>query len=189
VHVVKGKHAVPKRDLALLVPGLPHGYNGSQMQPQEVKTLALTLGAAVFRQRFAGFHLAIALGEVPVELGFRTVVASSHVPATDALSEVVTIAKALGNPYPDRVSVGRARNCDIVARHPSVSKLHACFSMRDDRPVALLDLGSNNGTLLNGRRLTPQVAEPIQVGDMVHFGRVAATIVDATALRSLLCEL
>src|SRR5579863_3172874 len=36
---------------------------------------------------------------------------------------VLEISKAAGNPYPDRISVGRARNCDIVMRDSSVSKL------------------------------------------------------------------
>ncbi len=41
--------------------------------------------------------------------------------------EVRWIAKSEDSPYSDRFSVGRARNCDIVLRYASISKLHAHF--------------------------------------------------------------
>ena len=68
--------------------------------------------------------------------------------------EVLAVVKAPGNPYPDRVSVGRARNCDVVMRDPSVSKLHAHFRVGGPK-LELVDIDSQNGTRVNGRALAP----------------------------------
>ncbi|HWE28191.1 MAG TPA: FHA domain-containing protein [Polyangia bacterium] len=99
--------------------------------------------------------------------------------------EVLPVVKAPAHPYPDRVSVGRARNCDIVMRDPSVSKLHAHFRVGGPT-VDLVDIDSQNGTRVNGRALAPH--QPVQVanGDIVLFGSVACKLVDAAALYDLL---
>lgn len=99
--------------------------------------------------------------------------------------EVLPIVKAAGNPYPDRVSVGRARNCDIVMRDPSISKLHAHFRVGAPR-VELVDIDSQNGTRVNGRALAPHQPAPVANGDTVLFGSVACKLVDASALYDLL---
>lgn len=159
------------------------------MQAEQVQALARTLSALEFCKRFSGFYLAVAFGEVPLELGFRTATAGVTVnPCPVGLTEVLPIAKAFGNPYPDRVSLGRSRNCDVVVRQPSVSKLHAYFLLKDEVPHQLLDFGSNNGSLLNGRKLLPHTPERVRVGDSVHFGQVAATVVDGSSLLAVLRE-
>jgi hypothetical protein len=99
--------------------------------------------------------------------------------------EVLPIVKAAGNPYPDRVSVGRARNCDIVMRDPSISKLHAHFRIGGVR-VELVDIDSQNGTRVNGRALAPHQPAQVANGDTVLFGSVACKLVDAAALYDLL---
>lgn len=99
--------------------------------------------------------------------------------------EVLPVVKAPGNPYPDRVSVGRARNCDIVMRDPSVSKLHAHFRVGGVR-LELVDIDSQNGTRVNGRALAPHQPAHVSNGDTVLFGSVACKLVDAAALYDLL---
>lgn len=99
--------------------------------------------------------------------------------------EVLPIVKARGNPYPDRVSVGRARNCDIVMRDPSVSKLHAHFRVGGPK-LEIVDIDSQNGTRVNGRVLPPHQPSPIESGDTLLFGSVAAKLVNANALYDLL---
>ena len=99
--------------------------------------------------------------------------------------EVLPVVKAAGNPYPDRVSVGRARNCDIVMRDPSISKLHAHFRVGGVR-VELVDIDSQNGTRVNGRALAPHQPAQVANGDTVLFGSVACKLVDAAALYDLL---
>ena len=99
--------------------------------------------------------------------------------------EVLPVVKAAGNPYPDRVSVGRARNCDIVMRDPSISKLHAHFRVGGPK-VELVDIDSQNGTRINGRALAPHQPAQVSNGDTVLFGSVACKLVDAAALYDLL---
>lgn len=74
----------------------------------------------------------------------------------------------------DRVVVGRSRSCEVRLQEDSVSRLHAAFVWRD-LALYLEDLGSSNGTFVNGRRIdTPCRVKP---GDVVRFGALRATIV------------
>jgi pSer/pThr/pTyr-binding forkhead associated (FHA) protein len=99
--------------------------------------------------------------------------------------EVLPIAKAKGNPYPERVSIGRARNCDLVLRDPSVSKLHAHF--RVDQPrLELVDNDSQNGTRVNGRPSAAHQPVVVAPGDVINFGTVTVKLVDAGGLHDLL---
>lgn len=51
-----------------------------------------------------------------------------------------------------RVLVGRASSADLRLDDPQVSRLHARIEMRDDG-VYVQDLGSRNGTLVDGRNV------------------------------------
>lgn len=64
------------------------------------------------------------------------------------------------------ISVGRTPECDIVLSDPNVSRRHA-----EVRPAGagyvVVDLGSTNGSRLNGVRITE---EPLRDGDEITFG-------------------
>ncbi len=51
---------------------------------------------------------------------------------------------------PQELLVGRSSGCDVVLGDPTVSRRHARLTLRDGRWV-LQDLGSTNGSRLNGR--------------------------------------
>jgi pSer/pThr/pTyr-binding forkhead associated (FHA) protein len=74
-----------------------------------------------------------------------------------------------------RFTIGRTRDCDLCLTDLSVSRMHALLVRREDGWV-LSDLGSHNGTRLNGWL----VREPVQVhaGDRVEFGSMAFIIQD-----------
>jgi uncharacterized RDD family membrane protein YckC len=72
-----------------------------------------------------------------------------------------------------RVLVGRSRSCDVRLKDDTVSRLHAALVWHG-ADLFLEDLGSSNGTYLNGRRLTD--AAPVVAGDVVRFGSVSAVI-------------
>jgi pSer/pThr/pTyr-binding forkhead associated (FHA) protein len=61
-----------------------------------------------------------------------------------------------------RCVVGR-RNADIVLRDPRVSRQHAVLEIFKDR-ILLKDLGSSNGTLVDGR--------PVEVEIVTHGARI-----------------
>jgi predicted component of type VI protein secretion system len=68
------------------------------------------------------------------------------------------------------VNIGRAEFNDIVIADPSVSTSHAKLQRREDIWI-LADLGSTNGTFVEGERLSGEVA--LGPGTTVKFGEVA----------------
>ncbi len=103
---------------------------------------------------------------------------------TDGALHVLPLAKAAGHPYADRISIGRARNCDVVLRHSSVSKLHAHVRAEAGRWL-LYDAESHNGTSVGTKRVTGEAAE-LRSGDLVTFGGVTVRCVDAGELYGVL---
>ncbi len=81
-----------------------------------------------------------------------------------------------GRAFVEHISVGRARNSDIVLRHESVSKFHAWFECDDSGRFYLGDAKSKNGTKVNGLRLSGADLRPLDSGDEIRFGRVASLI-------------
>jgi len=102
---------------------------------------------------------------------------------------VLPMLKAETNPYSDRISIGRARNCDIVLRHSSVSKLHAHVRRGDDGVHLIYDAESHNGTSVGSKRVTAAEPQPLRSGDLVTFGAVTVRCVDAAELHVVLTRL
>lgn len=75
---------------------------------------------------------------------------------------------------PARCLVGRSRDCDLVVRARDVSGHHATLE-HDGADWVLRDLGSRNGTWLDGERLTAGTARVVATGARVGFGREAET--------------
>ncbi|WP_406275125.1 FHA domain-containing protein [Streptomyces sp. NBC_00191] len=71
-------------------------------------------------------------------------------------------------PYPLRI--GRDPGNGLRLSHDTVSRLHAELSRQGSLWI-LRDLGSTNGTTVNGRRVTGSVV--VHDGDMVGFGRMS----------------
>jgi pSer/pThr/pTyr-binding forkhead associated (FHA) protein len=77
-----------------------------------------------------------------------------------------TMGKAYGLGKSE-IAIGRDPSNDIVINDAEVSRKHARLLFQDELYV-LEDLGSTNGTFINGQRLeSPQVLEP---GDMILLG-------------------
>ena len=57
------------------------------------------------------------------------------------------------------VVVGRHRWCDVRIASPRVSRRHCCLVLDGNR-VLVRDLGSTNGTRINGRRIDRGVLRP-----------------------------
>ena len=52
-----------------------------------------------------------------------------------------------------------------------VSRLHAAIKLVNNR-VVVVDLGSSNGTYLNGVRLSPYIETPVSHGDLIYLGKL-----------------
>jgi FHA domain-containing protein len=76
---------------------------------------------------------------------------------------------------PDEVTVGRGGGCGIVlADDTYVSTLHARLFQQNSETF-VEDLGSTNGTFVNGRQVT--AATRLKRGDQVQFGQTVAEAV------------
>jgi hypothetical protein len=73
---------------------------------------------------------------------------------------------------PEGVTLGRSRSCDIVLDDPNVSRRHAEIRPRGGSWV-LVDLGSTNGSRLNGRAF--EGSEVIKPGDEIELGSTRLT--------------
>src|SRR3954454_16950587 len=80
-----------------------------------------------------------------------------------------------GSPGP--VVLGRSRRCDYVLQEPSVSRCHAML-LRAPAGWTLFDLGSTNGTRVNGWRVGRAV---LKEGDEVELGTARLTFADRSS--------
>jgi hypothetical protein len=74
-----------------------------------------------------------------------------------------------------RVTAGRGNGCDLIVRDTTVSREHAAFVLRGD-VWWVLDLGSTNGTRINGLRAAEH---PVMPGDRIELGDVVVELVEA----------
>jgi adenylate cyclase len=72
--------------------------------------------------------------------------------------------------------VGRAVTSDVPIYDPTISRRHAEIAL-SNTGVRIKDLGSSNGTFLNGARITEAEAG---ANDIVTFGKVAFKVADVT---------
>ena len=69
------------------------------------------------------------------------------------------------------ITIGRIAGCDVVVNDTNVSRRHASVARSGDQFI-VTDLGSTNGTLLNGRRIQQSV---LQAGDVLTVGTTKLT--------------
>jgi hypothetical protein len=77
----------------------------------------------------------------------------------------------LGRSDPARNIFPEVDLTDDLAKERGVSREHAAIFGRGNL-VLIEDLGSTNGTLLNGERLDPYMPEPLQHGDQLQLGQM-----------------
>lgn len=75
----------------------------------------------------------------------------------------------------NRVTLGRMSACDVTVADSTVSREHAALVRRGDR-WWIVDLGSTNGTTVNGVRAAEQ---PVGPGDRIVLGDAAVELVGA----------
>ena len=101
----------------------------------------------------------------------------------DAPSLVVTTPRLRGvrvGLAAPRTTVGRNDDCDGILDDPTVSRRHAVIELTGGA-MTVRDLGSRNGTSVNGRPVVGAVG--LHPGDVVSFGAVEALVEMPTATR------
>lgn len=71
------------------------------------------------------------------------------------------------------LTVGRVQGNDIVLAKRNVSKQHARLSLKNDQAI-VVDLGSTNGTWVNGRKITSP--HPLKKGDKIYIADFILTL-------------
>jgi pSer/pThr/pTyr-binding forkhead associated (FHA) protein len=97
------------------------------------------------------------------------------------------LAMSVGPDIPldrDVVTVGRHPECDIRLGSLRVSRRH-CIITTDRGDVVVQDLGSTNGTWINGRRVA---AAQIRPGDEVSIADARYLMAKAPTLRAVVAE-
>jgi hypothetical protein len=92
------------------------------------------------------------------------------------------VVKTRRNAFASKVTLGRARNNDMVVRSAKISKLHCTFFPLEAGGFELADMGSLNGTVVNGSPLEPKKRCPLRSGDFISVWRYVFEFVDQDGL-------
>ena len=69
------------------------------------------------------------------------------------------------------ISIGRGEDCNIVLPENVISRRHAILKIHATGKMELIDMGQN-GTFVNGIKLTPNIPYPVTRKDVVSFAHV-----------------
>ncbi len=75
-----------------------------------------------------------------------------------------------------RLTIGRAKDNDIVLDSPGVSRFHAEIHKDDEDNLWIIDLGSKNGTFVNGKRIEGKF--PLKLWDVITIDDNDLEIID-----------
>ena len=120
------------------------------------------------------------------QIGFVTVLGNLDVDPFASQWRLVVVRKRPGNPYEDRISIGRASNCDLVLRVPFISKIQAHILVETSGNYSIRGQNSANPTLLNNRPVGVNDSYPLRVGDEISFGSMKFEFIDAPRLYKVL---
>jgi len=159
-----------------------------------LKKRAADLDRGSFITRYRGYYLLGYFREFDRDLlGFNTgkVPAMPDLEASGAISlrpKLWRLEKSDRNTWRKHISVGRAKNNDVVIRERAISKLHAHFYAPEEgvKGLQLCDIGSENGTIVNGEPLPTDVPRLVTAGAEIVFGGTSLQLLDETSLLALL---
>lgn len=98
-------------------------------------------------------------------------------------ARLVRLEKKADNPFPDRLSIGRDSECDVVIRLGFISKVHAHLFVQTGGKLTLRDNNASNGTFINRKKLEAGAACSVKLGDTLSFGGLDFELMDAARLR------
>ena len=93
----------------------------------------------------------------------------------------ITVGPNRGTTYPltpaQPVTIGRDASCDLTIEDVMISRQHARIRFQGQH-YFVEDLGSSNGTFINGNRLGPNPV-PLSNGDQIQLGSAAVLVFEA----------
>ncbi len=75
-----------------------------------------------------------------------------------------------------RITVGRTHDNALIIENSSVSSVHAAFTSSTNGTVYLSDLGSSNGTFVNGVQIVMGEKTIVKSGDRLRLGDIEVTL-------------
>lgn len=99
--------------------------------------------------------------------------------------EVFPLAKKPGASFPDRITIGRTGNNDVVIPDHSISRLHA-YMRRAGHGWVVADAGSKNGSTLRGEVLEARKEKPVGSKMVLRLGEIELTFYAAADLYAAL---
>lgn len=166
---------------------------GSAELAMEWQTLAdLAKGAALpqetFRTQYAGPFLLEINPESPVAFGETQVFDVEKVKGSEKLPSLKDSMILTFAPGVTTFVLGRGEACEIRVAHASVSDRQCQFEKVG--PIwSVKDLGSKNGTFLNGRKLGPEEQSPLKFGTKLMMGEAQFLFLGADDCYDLLQEM
>ncbi len=84
--------------------------------------------------------------------------------------------KPVSIPPTGKMTVGRADTNTLILTEPRISRFHAQIEyLESSQEYAVSDLGSSNGTYVNGRKLSPLNAKPLANWDKIRMASCVFT--------------
>ena len=75
------------------------------------------------------------------------------------------------------VLIGRdSTQCNVVLENTSVSRRHARLSVDGNNILQIEDVGSTNGTSINGEPITPGLIRPLEPGSTLKLGDIELVV-------------
>ena len=96
----------------------------------------------------------------------------------------VLVGKSAGKEIPVPVSrflIGRAEDCHMRPKSDAISRNH-CAILVSEEKVAIRDLNSRNGTMVNGERITSE--RELETGDRIRIGKLEFEVLIKEAKRA-----
>jgi pSer/pThr/pTyr-binding forkhead associated (FHA) protein len=78
--------------------------------------------------------------------------------------------------------IGRDAAADLRVDHPTVSRQHSRVAVVGGQ-WTITDLGSHNGTIVCGQKLTPERPMPLQAGDDIRIGACTFRVLGSVTAR------
>ena len=171
-----------------------------QMNDERRAYLEKEIAASLYE--YAVNHRYVTLGKMAVKLTFdvftrqltikaafpdeaekpeTTKAANASVPATLSAASVKLVLRDSGHSelsatFTDRAAVGRSHDNVLCISDSSVSSFHAVFTVGTNGAIWLTDIGSSNGTIVNGVRINEGDKTIVRDGDRVQFGDVVTRL-------------
>jgi hypothetical protein len=147
---------------------------------------------AEFLARHAGFYLlkrprkgANACAGAP-QIRFATWQEKMEIDPFAAEWRIAPVRKKAENPFPERLTVGRATNCDVVLRVPFISKVHAHIVVDPGLGLVLHPNQAAQKVQHNFRAIEAGGTRRLALGDAVSFGALDFEFVDGAMLYDIL---